>query len=185
MRGRMVLILVIGPLLAISQPYKAGTIDGLKRDNGFNQLILGQEIEQISGHKLAYLENFPKLDTDSCIFYEYQDEDVQQIGKDLKIKFIAIRVYNYKIVNIYVLFDKSDGFKVLENFLTRYGQFTSRPDAYADVFEWDCSLVNLSLKYQLDADFGIAVYTCKALEAEIKEKRELQLLQQKILADCN
>jgi hypothetical protein len=185
MKRIMVLILVIGPLLGISQPYRAGNIDGLKRENGFNQLVLGQEIEQISENKLAYLEDFPKFDADSCIFYEYHDEDVQQISKDLKIKFIAIRAYKYKIVNIYVLFDRSEGFKVLNDFLARYGQFTCRPNAYADVFEWDCSSVNLLLKYQLDVDFGIAVYTCKALDREIKEKTKQQLSQQQILANCN
>lgn len=181
----MVLILVIGPLLGSSQLYKMGTIDGLKRDNGFNRLVLGQEIEQISDNKLAYLEDFPRLDADSCMFYEYHDEDVQLISKDLKIKFIAIRAYKYKIVNIYVLFDRSEGFKVLNNFLARYGQFTGRPNPYADVFEWDCSSVNLLLKYQLDVEFGIAVYTCKALDREIKERTKQQLLQQKILANGN
>jgi hypothetical protein len=185
MKRIMVLILVISPLLGISQPYKAGSIDGLKRDNGFNRLILGQEIEQISENKLAYLDDFPKFDADSCMFYEYHDEDVQLISNDLKVRFIAIRAYKYKIVNIYVLFDRSEGFNVLNNFLTRYGQFTGRPNAYANVFEWDCSSVNLTLKYQLDIDFGIAIYTCKALDQEIKEKSKQKLLQQKILANGN
>lgn len=177
--------MAIGPMFGSSQPCRVGTIDGLTRANGFNQLILGQEIKQVSHHKLSYLEQSPGFDADSCIFYQYNEDDVQQISKDAKIKFIAVRAYKYNIVNIYVIFNKSDGFEVLNDFLARYGQFTSRPDAYADVFEWDSSSVHLSLKYQLDIDFGIAVYTCKALDEQIKARMKQRLLQQKTLAEGN
>ncbi|MDB4919458.1 MAG: hypothetical protein JWQ54_1441 [Mucilaginibacter sp.] len=176
------LIVILSLLISISskcfsQSIKPGSLDYLKSSNGFNGIILGSNIGLLSMNDLSYLDDNGYYDADSCILYEYKNYNILRIDNDLSFRALAIKVYKNKIVDIYIFFNRPEGFKVLSKFLAKYGQFTDRPNDYLDIYNWNCSKVKLSLKYQLDLDLGIAVFTCKSIEQEIEMKRKKQLQQ--------
>jgi len=99
-----------------------------------------------------------------------------KLAGDLKLDLIGIRTYKNKIVNIYLFFKLSDGYKILRVLLTNYGLFTDRPYDYADIYNWDSSTINLSLRYNVKVDLGVAIFTCNRLENEIELMKAKQYL---------
>lgn len=160
------------PVFAFSQLQKPGSIGYLTFCNGLNGIALGSDINQIPGYKPAFLDGDDKLDADSCLKFEIRDYDLLKMGTDLKLDLIGLRTYKNKIVNIYLFFKKRDGYKMLSRFLTAYGPFTTRPDDYADLYDWNSSVLKLSLKYQLETDLGVAILTSKPLTKKIGEMKE-------------
>jgi hypothetical protein len=163
----LIVLVCFLPSLAFSQSDKTGSIEYLKRCNGINGLTLGQDISQIPSYKLSFLDNDNKPDADSCISYQYKDSCLLTLGDSLSLDAIGLRTYKNKIVNIYLFFKMTDAYKVLSNFLNAYGPFTDRPNAYADIYNWDTSVLNLSLRYQVKTDLGVAIFSDKNLEYEI------------------
>jgi hypothetical protein len=164
------------PVFVFSQSKKAGSIEYLKYNNGFDNIILGSDINQIPGYKLTYLDNDKKLDADSCLKYAYKDTSLLKLGNDLYLDLIGLRTYKNKIVNIYLFFKKKDGYKVLRNFLSDYGLFTDKPSDYVDIYDWRSSTVNLSLRYEIKADLGVAIFTSNHLEKEIEAMKVKRLV---------
>ena len=174
---RAALILLIAtPFFAFSQSKKPGSIEYLKYSNGFGNIFLGSDLSQLTEYKLAFLDNDNKFDADSCLKFEYRDANLLKLAGDLKLDLIGIRTYKNKIVNIYLFFKLSDGYKILRVLLTNYGLFTDRPYDYADIYNWDSSTINLSLRYNVKVDLGVAIFTCNRLENEIELMKAKQYL---------
>ncbi|MDB4903815.1 MAG: hypothetical protein JWQ63_3096 [Mucilaginibacter sp.] len=169
---------ILLPVLVFSQSKKTGSIEYLKYSNGFNNIVLGDDIKQIPDYKLTYLDNDKKFDSDSCLKFAYRDTSLLKLNNDLYLELVGLRTYKNKVVNIYLFFKKKDGYKVLRSFLSSYGLFTSKPNDYVDIYSWNSSTINLTLKYELDAELGVAVFSCNSLEKEIeamKIKRMINL----------
>lgn len=156
----LAIVLFFVPVLAFSQPAK-GTVDYLSYSNGFRGIQLGQEMKDIKGYRMNFLDNISKVDADSCLKYECIPTDSVKTADSLETDLIGIRVFRNKVVNIYVFFKRKDGFNVLSNFLASYGTFTSKPDNYADVYNWDTQSISLSLKYELKVDLGVAIFSSR------------------------
>lgn len=173
---KMVLIVAcMLPSLAFSQS-KKGTVEYLKFCNGIKGLTLGEDVNHIPSYKLSYLDNDDKPDADNCLSYQYKSDSSSAQTDSLSIDAIGLRTYKNKIVNIYLFFKMGDAYKILGNFLNMYGPFTNRPDAYADVYNWDTSLLNLSLRYQVKTEMGVAIFSDKELESELAaDKRNIAL----------
>lgn len=174
----LIVISIVLPVLAFSQSKKTGSIEYLKYSNGFNNIVLGNDIKQIPDYKLTYLDNDKKFDSDSCLKFAYRDTSLLKLSNDLYLDLVGLRTYKNKVVNIYLFFKKKDGYKVLRAFLSSYGLFTSKPSDYVDIYSWNSSTINLTLKYELDAELGVAVFSCNSLEKEIeamKIKRMINL----------
>jgi len=171
-----ILLLIVIPFVAFSQSKKAGSIEYLKYSNGFGNILLGSDLSQLPGYKLAFLDNDNKFDADSCLKFEYRDPNLLKLAGDLNLDLIGIRTYKNKVVNIYLFFKLSDGYKILDAFLTNYGLFTDRPYNYADIYDWNSSTVNLSLRYNVKVDMGVAIFTCNRLEHEIELMKTKQYL---------
>ncbi len=168
--------LIFSPFFSYSQSKKPGSIEYLKFVNGFNGITLGADLRHLPGYKLIYLDGNNKLDADSCLLFEYADADLLKLDTDLNIQLIGLRTYKDKVVNIYLFFKLSDGYKMLHNFLTNYGLFTSKPSDYVDIYNWNSNKINLSLRYEVKVDLGVAIFTCNQLEDEIGTMKQRQLI---------
>ncbi|WP_162996410.1 hypothetical protein [Mucilaginibacter celer] len=157
-------IICLSPSFGWSQSLKAGSVEYLKQSNGIGNLLLGSSITELPSQNLSYLDGDSSMDPDSCLKYQYHDENLLALGDSLSLDAIGLRTYRDKIVNIYLFFKIKDAYKVLSNFLDAYGPFTSRPDAYADIYNWDTSRLSLTLRYEVKADLGVAIFTSKELE---------------------
>ncbi|UOE52352.1 hypothetical protein MTO98_14825 [Mucilaginibacter sp. SMC90] len=160
----LIAIACLLPALAFSQSKTPGSIEYLKFCNGINGLTLGEDISQLPSYKLTYLDNDDKPDADSCVRYQYKDSSLLALGDSLLLDAVGFRTYKNKIVNIYLFFKMPDAYKILDNFLKTYGPFTGRPDNYADIYNWDTSALNLSLRYQVKTEMGVAIFSSKRLE---------------------
>jgi len=167
---------MVVPFVAFSQSKKPGSIEYLKYTNGFGNILLGSDLSQLPGYKLAFLDNDNKFDADSCLKFEYRDANLLKLTGDLELDLIGIRSYKNKVVNIYLFFKLSDGYKILDDLLTNYGLFTDRPYDYADIYNWNSSTVNVSLRYNVKVDLGVAIFTCNRLEHEIELNKAKQYL---------
>jgi hypothetical protein len=163
------ILLLLLPLAVFSQVKiaKPGSLDYLKFVNGYNGIVLGSDVRQLSKDKLPFLDGDDKFDADSCLKLAYNDTTILKVGKDLYLDMIGLRTYKNRIVNIYVFFKQSDGYKVFRDFLTTFGVFTSKPNDYVDIYNWTTSAVNLSLRYEDKIDLGVAVFTCNPLIREM------------------
>ena len=170
--GKLVVILLCFPALTIAQQKRPGSIEYLKFCNGFNRITLGSDINLLPQDKLSFMDGDDKLDADSCLKFEYRDYDLFKMPEGLKLDLIGLRTYKNKIVNIYLFFKRPEGYKALSVFLNAYGPFSERPDDYADVYNWNCGLLNLSLKYDLNVDLGVAILTSGPLANEINMMNE-------------
>ncbi len=153
------------PLSGFSQEKKEGSLNYLQQCNGFNDLRLGADIKQIPKADLKFMDGDNTMDADSCLKYEYKGANLN-LDDNLDLDMVGIRTYKNKIVNIYVFFKKEDGDKVLENFLANYGNCTDKPQDF--VYDWNAANLSLSLRYKLDTDLGIAVFTNNKLQSEIE-----------------
>jgi hypothetical protein len=168
--GIKILLIIIAcllPSLVFSQSKTPGSVEYLKFCNGINGLTLGEDISQIPSYKLTFLDNDDKPDADSCIRYQYKDSSSLALGDSLSLDAIGFRAYKNKIVSIYLFFKIDDAYKMLSDFLKVYGPFTGRPNNYADIYNWDTSLLNLSLRYQVKTEMGVAIFSSKHFENEI------------------
>jgi hypothetical protein len=172
---RTALFIIVGSpwFMAHAQVLKPGTLKYLMTSNGFNDRIaLAEDIRTLPIGKLTYLDGDSRIDADSCIKYAYNEPYAFTLGDSIDLDMVAVRAYKDKIVNIYLFFKLSDAYKVLKKFISLYGQFTDRPDSYSDIYNWNSSLVSLSLRYQCKADLGVAIFTCKKLETEIEADKQ-------------
>ncbi|WP_413667909.1 hypothetical protein ACEN9X_26035 [Mucilaginibacter sp. Mucisp86] len=167
----LIVVACLLPVLVFSQSKTPGSVEYLKFCNGINGLTLGEDIAQIPSYKLSYLDNDAQPDADSCVRYQYKDSSLLVLGDSLLLNAIGFRAYKNKIVSIYLFFRMSDAYKVLSDFLKAYGPFTGRPNNYADIYNWDTSMLNLSLRYQVKTEMGVAIFTSKHLENEIAANR--------------
>ena len=166
----ILLFLILTPFIAFSQSAKPGSIEYLKMCNGYNGIKLGADVNLIAKSKLFYLDNDSRLDADSCYKFEYRDTSLLKVGNDFYLDLVGIRTHKNKVVNIYLFFKKSDGYKLLNTFLAAYGVFTSKPDDYSDIYNWHSSMIDVSLRYQSDNDLGlgIAIYTFNQQDDELQ-----------------
>jgi hypothetical protein len=169
---KVILILLFTSRYCCAQTIHPGVLKNLTLCSSFKSLALGAEISTINADKLSYLDDNLELDRDSCMLYQYHDTTALKQNAEFKIQSIAIRTYKNKIVNIYMFFYRSDGYKILQSFLNKYGQFTDRATDYADVYNWKTKQVTLSLKFQLHIEFGIAIFTDAVLFNEIEERNK-------------
>jgi len=167
----LVVAILFVPLFGFSKT-KTGSIAFLKECNGFKDLKLGEDISEIQPYKLAFMDGNSNLDADSCVSYVYQDEEFLKVDSDFNLQQVGIRTFKNKIVNIYLIFKMTDSYKALRDFLKDYGQFNELPKEYAAIYNWNTSLVNLSLKYEAKTDYGIAVFTCNDLVKDIETMKE-------------
>jgi hypothetical protein len=177
--GIKMLLIIIGcllPTLVFSQSKTPGSVEYLKFCNGINGLTLGEDISQIPSYKLTFLDNDDKPDADSCTHYQYKDSSSLALGDSLSLDAIGFRTYKNKIVNIYLFFKMGDAYKILSDFLKAYGPFTERPNNYADIYNWDTSALNLSLRYQVKTEMGVAIFSSKHLENEIAANKPAVIL---------
>ncbi|WPV01527.1 hypothetical protein SNE26_07045 [Mucilaginibacter sp. cycad4] len=172
----LIAIACLLPSLVFSQSKTPGSVEYLKFCNGISGLTLGEDISQIPAYKLAYLDNDDKPDADSCIRYQYKDSSLLVQGDSLLLDAIGFRTYKNKIVNIYLFFKMTDAYKILGDFLKAYGPFTGRPNNYADIYNWDTSALNLSLRYQVKTEMGVAIFSSKHLESEIAANKPAVIL---------
>jgi len=161
------------PLSVFSQErvIKPGSLAYLKFVNGYNGIVLGSDVKQLTKNKLEFLDGDDKFDADSCLKFAYSDTTVLKVGNDLYLDMIGLRTYKNRIVNIYVFFKRSDGYKVFRDFLSTFGLFTSKPNDYADIYNWTTSTVNLSLRYEDKIDLGVAVFTCNPMVREMNVRK--------------
>ena len=161
------------PFLAFSQEkeVKPGSLAYLKYINGYNGIILGSDVKQLTKNKLEFLDGDDKFDADSCLKLAYNDTTVLKVGNDLYLDMIGLRTYKNRIVNIYVFFKRSDGYKVFRDFLSTFGLFTSKPNDYADIYNWTTTTVNLSLRYEDKTDLGVAVFTSNPMVREMNVRK--------------
>jgi hypothetical protein len=152
-------IAVFMPFFSFAQPPNQGTIDYLIANNGFSDIQLGSNISTIPLSKVEYLDKDSRIDADSCYKYVYNDISKLKVSEDLMLDLIGFRTYKNKIINIYVFFRRADGYKVLREFIKNYGVFTSKPNDYMDIYDWKSDAVNLSLRYELKLDLGVAIFT--------------------------
>ncbi|SEO43609.1 hypothetical protein ACFGVS_15110 [Mucilaginibacter sp. AW1-7] len=159
--------------MANAQALKTGSISYLTLNNGpGNNVVLGSDIKDLQAANLSYLDGDSRADADSCLRYAYTDPNVLDLGDSLNLDMVGIRAYRDKIVNIYLFFKMTDAYKVLQKFISMYGQFTDRPDNYSDIYNWNSSLLTLSLRYQYKADLGVAIFTSKTLQNEIAADKQ-------------
>ena len=172
------LLAIIGliPSLAFSQSTTSGSVEHLKVNNGFGNLLLGHSITELPAQNLTYLDGDSRIDPDSCLKYQYHDDNLLALGDSLSLDAIGLRTYQNKIVNVYLFFKMKDAYKVLGNFLNAYGPCTSRPDAYADIYNWDTSQLSLSVRYEVKTDLGVAIFTSKDMENTIAADKYSQSL---------
>ncbi len=165
-----VLILLL-PVVALTQSKKHGSLKVLKANNGFNGITMGANVNQLTG-SLAYLDGNSRVDADSCLRYVYTNEELLKIDTNLKLDGIGIRAYKDTIVNIYLFFRMEEAYKVMSKFLDSYGQFNEKPQEYTDIYNWNTIPINLSLNYSAQIDMGIAVFTNNALMKQVATARE-------------
>lgn len=160
------------PVICFSQSLKPGSLAYLKDRNGIGGFRLGAYLTVNQSHDLSYVDGENgKPDADSCVTYEYHPENGLKIEGGINVNHICLRTYKNKVVNIYVLFNRNEGYLVLRRFLEWYGTFTAKPNDYLDIYNWDSNAVKLSLRYQLDTDQGMAVYTSVSLMNEIEARK--------------
>lgn len=167
------LIALVGMMVCLAanaQPERLGSIYSLERSNGFKDIRLGAYTGEAK-YKFDYMDGDSRLDADSCLKFDCNDSTLLKVADGLRLDMVGIRTYKGKIVNIYLFFKLSDGFKMLSHFLGAYGMFTSRRDGYSDVYYWDTGRVRLGLFYSVNTDLGVAVFTSKSLQDEIAARR--------------
>jgi hypothetical protein len=174
--GLLIIMCLHSP--GFSQAGKAGSLAYLRARNGIGGFNLGGFLtgEQTAG--LTYLDGEgSKPDADSCITYEYHSDKPLDLEGGLTASHICVRTYQDKIVNIYVFFNRNQGYKMLSKFLHWYGTFTAKPNDYQDVYLWESRTVKLLLSYHPDDEQGIAVYTSVALTNTINTRNAKRLTQ--------
>ena len=164
--------------VSVAQNIKYGSIGYLKSCNGFHGISLGTNIVASGNLRLAYMDGDSKPDPDSCMRYEIRDTSFQKVDSGFYLNLVGVRTYKNKILNIYLFFNRDDGYKLLSYFLSSYGMFTGKPNDYADVYNWNTSTVDLSLLYEVKTDLGVAIFTSKAVEDEMKTDKEKRLLKE-------
>ncbi|MEO3404604.1 hypothetical protein AAFN85_11925 [Mucilaginibacter sp. CAU 1740] len=160
------------PLVSFSQTLKPGSLAYLKQANGIGGFRLGSYLTLSQSQDLSYIDGENgKPDADSCVTYEYHIENGLKVEGGLNINHVCLRTYKNKLVNIYVFFNRKEGYLVLRRFLQWYGTFTAKPNDYLDIYDWDSNKVKVSLRYHLDTDQGMAVYTCVDLMNEVEARK--------------
>jgi hypothetical protein len=174
----LLLGLLMVPFRLCAQLETLGSIAHLSLQNGFKQLVLGTETS-LADRKMIYMDGDSRLDADSCLKFEYHDDELLKLDSTMQFNLAGLRTYKGKIVNVYLFFKKSNGYKVLSYFLNQYGLFTSKPQEYQNIYNWDTQKVSLSLNYDLNDDLGIAVFSFNNLTDLLTEKRKKRELQQR------
>ena len=165
----MLILSVVVPGKIFCQPAKNGTLEFLSKINGFKEIRLGADARLIPGDKLAYLDGNDKPDADSCFMFEYLDNGIKDTGDGVSLDLVGIRTFKHKIVNIYLFFKREDGVRIYKQFLADYGTYTAKDGDF--MYDWITDGVNLSLRYEVAVDLGVAIFTCNGLEKKLGEKR--------------
>lgn len=161
---KLLTIFLAIPVFSYSQNTKLGTLNYLNARNGFGNLFLGESINLIPKSKLAYMDNDSIPDIDGCIKYEYRDLDQINDTSNVNLDFVGIRVYNKKIINIYLFFKKDLGYQMFQSFKSDYGSCTNRISDFT--YCWETDNVKLYLEYDKE-DIGLAIFSCKKLYQEL------------------
>jgi hypothetical protein len=160
------------PAMCFSQSSQPGSLAFLKDRNGIAGFRLGAYLTVNQAQDLSYIDGENgKPDADSCVTYEYHPENGLKVEGGISVNHICLRTYKNKLVNIYVFFNRPEGYLVLRRFLQWYGTFTAKPNDYLDIYDWDSNKVKVSLRYHLDTDQGMAVYTSVDLMNEIEARK--------------
>jgi hypothetical protein len=166
--GLLMLMCLHSP--GFSQGEKNGSLAYLKERNGIGGFHLGSYLTGDQLRDITYLDGESgKPDADSCFTYEYHPDKGIELEDGLTASHLCIRTYENKIVNIYVFFNRNQGYKVLSKFLHWYGTFTAKPNDYQDIYLWDSRTVKLMLSCHADDEQGVAVFTSVTLTNAISE----------------
>ncbi|GAB3907001.1 hypothetical protein [Mucilaginibacter boryungensis] len=168
---QLVVILFISTL-AFAQKNKIGSAGYLQTAIGFKDIKLGEDINKLN-YARSYLDDDSRFDADSCLKLAVSDSSALKFTNDLNLSMIGVRTYKNKIVNIYLFFPKKDGSKMLSTFIATYGGYFTKPDEDTNIYTWDSKKVSLSLMYQADVEYGVAIFTYKSLAEYIVEVKEL------------
>jgi hypothetical protein len=165
----LLFIMTLLPMLTFGQRVvKSGSVNFLAYENGFGVLKLGSDISLLPSFKLSFLENNNKPDADDCLTYRFTDSTMTDLDGVIPLDAVCLRAYKNKIVNIYIFFHRGDGYAVLRSFINSYGLFTSKPDDYADIYNWQSKSVNLCLRYQAKIPLGMATFTFNEIDNLIR-----------------
>ena len=167
-------LLLLNPGKIFSQGTSVGSLDYLNRCNGFKNIALGSNAEAIPNYKLSFLDGDDQIDADSCLRFEYRDDRILTINNVANLVTVGLRTYKNKIVNIYLFFKREDGRELLKYFIESYGKFTSKPGNF--MYDWDTNAVKLALRFQIDCDYGVAIFTSNSMEnllSQLKQKEKL------------
>lgn len=174
--GLLIIMCLHSP--GFSQAAKIGSLAYLRARNGIGGFNLGGLLTGEQEQALTYIDGEgSKPDADSCVTYEYHPDKQLELEDGLTATHICVRTWQNKVVNIYVFFNRNQGYKMLSKFLHWYGTFTAKPNDYQDVYLWDSRTVKLLLSYHPDDDQGIAVYTSVPLTNTINAQNAKRLTQ--------
>lgn len=81
--GLILVIASLSPLSGWSQSSKPGSVEYLNFCNGIGNLLLGQNIKDLPAGYLSYLDGDSSIDQDSCMKYQYHDENLMALGDSL------------------------------------------------------------------------------------------------------
>ena len=170
----LVAFLVV-PAFCYAQNENSGLLNNLTVSNGFGKIYLGESINMIAKDKLVYMDGDRTRDIDGCVKYEYHDMDQINSENNLDLNMVGLRVYNGKIINIYLFFKKENGYQIFQSFESKFGNCTARTGDFT--YSWDTYNVKLYLEYDKEY-LGVAIYSCKKLYQEIAQNNERRLAAQ-------
>lgn len=163
-------IIISGPLFNYAQQLTTACLGPLAPNNEFEEIMLGADISRIPGFKLNFMDDDDSLDADSCLKFVYKNEDALNLNNGVKLNLVGFRAYHSKIINVYLFFERGDGYKILQDFVSIYGKCTNRPTDF--VYEWKSNMVNVSLCYKPCTDLGVAIFTFNKMENDLTRLRQ-------------
>jgi len=87
-------------------------------------------------------------------------------SSSIDLDMVGLRVYNGRIINIYLFFKKEYGYQMFQSFKSEYGNCTQRNSDFT--YSWDSESVKLYLEYDKEY-LGIAIFSSKKLYQEIAQ----------------
>lgn len=146
-----------------------GNLQNLQSKNGYKGIVLGSDISTLPTDKLSSLDD-AKTTPDSIRRFDYKDTSLYKISDIIKLSAIVISTYKNKILNITLVYDKKDGYSILEIFERAFGLYTDRPNMFMDKYNWYSSKVKLAVNFENKGPFAYAIYTCNDLQSEVDQK---------------
>ena len=82
------------PNVSLAQKKKGGSLDYLKACNGFKDIRLGADINNIKYEKINYADNgIDSFDADSCLKFAIADSTLLKIDDNFSLDMVGVRTY--------------------------------------------------------------------------------------------